>query len=307
MRAVTVAWIIVAGCAEERPRELACPDCTGLIHPPGILDPESPEFHGALLVRMNYAFGRCSDCHGDDFAGGVVEVSCVRCHERGPADCGVCHAPDKDSPTHAVHRRGRVDCADCHPVPTHWAAPGHVIDDALPAEVRFGPRAERTIEVAERAGPATWDGERCSNVYCHGDVRAAFAGTDTRPRWNQEPSRLCSTGCHGVPPTDHSSQNCIQCHEGLGHVDGVVQVSAASGCYDCHGSVRSPAPASGAHDVHMRTGVACEACHVTPATVDAPMHIDVLPAEVKVDAGFDPLDGSCAAWCHGVRQLWRQP
>lgn len=306
MKALGLVVLVAAGCAEERPRELACPDCAGRIHPPGILDPESDEFHGALLARMNYAFGRCTDCHGEDFAGGVVGVSCTTCHEEGPTECGVCHAPHKDSPTHAVHRRGGSECADCHPVPVHWAAPGHIVDDEAPAEVRFGPRAERTIEVAERAGPATWDGERCSNVYCHGDVRrTAFAGTDTRPRWDQEPTSLCSTGCHGLPPPDHPSANCIQCHAGLRHVDGVVQVSAASRCYECHGTERSPAPPTGAHEIHVGTAVACESCHIAPATVEAPMHIDAPPAEVKADAGFDPLSGSCMAWCHSLPQQWR--
>ncbi|HEY5945470.1 MAG TPA: CxxxxCH/CxxCH domain-containing protein [Kofleriaceae bacterium] len=220
--------ILLAACAEERPRPEGCEDCAVRLHPPGILDPSSEDFHGKLLAEINYDFARCGDCHGGDFQGGKVGVSCVTCHAQGPTDCSTCHGQGRESRAHAVHRDAQIGCAECHRVPAHWDDPGHIVDDGPPAEVSFGALAALTIAAADRAGPPTWDGERCSNVYCHGDVWPKLAGTDTRPRWDQRPSEFCSTGCHGLPPPDHASANCVQCHAGLRHVDGVVQVTGGS-------------------------------------------------------------------------------
>ena len=322
MRAVALLLFVLAGCAEERRPSQACEDCAVRLHPAGILDPHSEDFHGKLLADINYDFGRCSDCHGDDFGGGKTGVSCLACHEQGPTDCSTCHGPGHEDEIHARHRNGQIDCAECHRVPAHWDEPGHIVDDDPPAEVQLGARAAITIDPGDREGVAAWDGERCSNVYCHGDVRPAFGGTDTRPRWDQQPAEFCSSGCHGLPPPDHVSANCIQCHAGLTHVDGVVQVT--SGCSGCHGSASSPAPpvdldgnqfttaiGVGAHQAHLqapsglRPPIACETCHVVPALINAPGHIDDRPAEVKADVGWNRTTETCTTWCHGVaRPRW---
>jgi predicted CxxxxCH...CXXCH cytochrome family protein len=111
------------------------------------------------------------------------------------------------------------------------------------------------------------------------------------------------------------------------HVDGVVDVIALT-CTTCHGSGELGAPPPdldgdtavsalgvGAHQVHLSGGnnsrpVACNECHVVPAEVADPEHIDgMLPAEVTFE-GVATADGrmpvwdraaeSCTeSWCHG--------
>ncbi|MCB9684244.1 MAG: hypothetical protein H6738_00165 [Alphaproteobacteria bacterium] len=104
--------------------------------------------------------------------------------------------------------------------------------------------------------------------------------------------------------------------------------AAPQGCGDCHGSAASPAPPTalggatersdrgvGAHAVHLAGSdlagpVACNECHVVPATVDAPGHVDTpWPAEVGwgegvlAKVGAEPFDASaqtCVVYCHGA-------
>ena len=95
------------------------------------------------------------------------------------------------------------------------------------------------------------------------------------------------------------------------------------GCSDCHGApVKGGVPPAldgatdprqrgvGAHALHVndtaiRAALACGDCHVVPDRVDAPGHVDPLPAEVT----FGTLAGAAASWdgmrcagvyCHGA-------
>ncbi len=103
-------------------------------------------------------------------------------------------------------------------------------------------------------------------------------------------------------------------------------------CASCHGDATSPAPprgvhgegapsevAVGAHRLHLgdnlvRSAVACADCHVVPATVDAPGHVDAPHATVTFSAlargpagpgalspAWNREDATCAqVWCHGA-------
>ncbi len=95
-------------------------------------------------------------------------------------------------------------------------------------------------------------------------------------------------------------------------------------CHTCHGTTLSDAPPRdtlgrverglatvGAHQSHVGPStwhreVRCDDCHVVPATIDAPGHIDPSPAELTfsrvanasgVSARYD--GGTCGAYCHG--------
>ncbi|MCA9569380.1 MAG: hypothetical protein KC656_16145, partial [Myxococcales bacterium] len=97
-------------------------------------------------------------------------------------------------------------------------------------------------------------------------------------------------------------------------------------CNACHGSDTSIAPPSalggstdrqsrgvGAHQIHASNGlgipVACDACHIMPASLNAPGHIDTpWPAEVVFDevgsTGLTPVWDTdlltCTTYCHGA-------
>ncbi|MCC6528201.1 MAG: CxxxxCH/CxxCH domain-containing protein, partial [Polyangiaceae bacterium] len=99
-------------------------------------------------------------------------------------------------------------------------------------------------------------------------------------------------------------------------------------CSDCHGGADNPAPpratngatattelAVGAHQAHVQpgalgAGVACSECHVMPARLDDPGHLDAAPAEITwgplaAAASAEPVwsraEATCAGtYCHGA-------
>ena len=307
-------------CAEDRGSPDACGGdsvpCANGVHPAGILDPGSDEFHGAELRRRGYDFALCASCHGEDFSGGASGVSCRECHAEaeGPTACSTCHEDGPATAAHPAHLAAGAACATCHEVPDRWDAPGHILDadgsvDPPPAEVALA-----------RGG--TWDaGELTCTGGCH---------LDAEPRWTRvgQGEAACGT-CHGTPPAPPHApvEQCERCHptgEGQ-HIDGELDV--ASGCTGCHGAGSDPAPPRdlsgdtaiaalgvGAHQAHLdapralRGPLACGDCHDVPASRDAAGHIDTAaPAEVTLVGGgaWDRGDATCESWCHGeARPVW---
>jgi predicted CxxxxCH...CXXCH cytochrome family protein len=322
---VVVAFL--AACSDARDLSAPCTTCEARVHPDGILDPSSPAFHGAELARRNWGFATCATCHGTDFRGGTSGVSCVQCHTDGPTACTTCHANGPTSGAHVQHRSAQLACAECHRVPDRWDAPGHIVDDAAPAEVVFGPRAALTPDGAQRTGPPTFESGTCRNVYCHGATMDHAGGDATEPHWDQPAPTGTCTHCHASPPPSHARRDCATCHPAdAPHIDGVLQIGTSTGCSGCHGDGSSPAPPRdlagntsitslgvGAHRAHLdspsglRGPVACTECHAVPATVTSPGHIDSeLPAEVTPTLGWERASATCtSAWCHGPsRPVW---
>lgn len=325
--------IAFAGCVDQRDPTAACStDCTAGVHPAGYPDPASPAFHGRDLERRNWDFALCAGCHGADFSGGKAKVSCLGCHREGPTACTTCHRDGPTSNAHAVHAGVRLGCAECHKVPARWDDDGHILHGGVaitgPAKVVFGALAAATPIAGDRAGPPSWDGATCANVYCHGDTIRAAGGAATRPRWDAAPTGGCDR-CHGNPPPSHARTDCATCHPATApHVDGTVQLGRTAGCDGCHGTAASPAPpvdlagnlfttaiGVGAHQAHLQASarisapIACETCHLVPATVNAPGHIDSSgPAQVVASLGWDRATQTCAtASCHGPsRPRWTQ-
>lgn len=320
------------------------------LHAAGVLDPASRDFHGAQVAALGWDLGRCARCHGDDFRGGTSGASCESCHVGGPTDCKTCHPLDEaQAPrgaqggarpygagaldgAHRGHAAAGLACGECHRVPEAWDSEGHLrrsgasastawVADAPPAELDFA-------AAARRAGAApSYDGERCSGVYCHGATLRDGGGAAPAPRWRDEAPASCGS-CHGAPPPSHADDRCAACHPAPAarHLDGAVQIGAVAGCSGCHGDARSPAPPRdlsgntatsalgvGAHRAHLeaqhrlRGPIACEACHQVPAELGAPGHLDSPgPAEVTASLGWDRAAQTCAtAWCHGqARPRW---
>lgn len=324
----------LAACSDVRPRPDAGTAAV-TVHPAGILDPASADFHGKELQRLDWDFTICANCHGSDFTGGAARVSCLGCHADGPTACTTCHGNGPISNAHTVHRSAKVDCSECHVVPQHWNDEGHILAGGVaitgPAKVTFGARAELMIDPADRKGPPTYANGTCSNVYCHGAALHAAGGTATEPRWGDPTPPGGCDRCHGDPPPSHAPGDCKTCHPGTApdsatHIDGIVQVGRGPGCSGCHGDATSPAPPTdlagntqitaigvGAHRAHLtvpsglRGPVPCETCHRVPTQVDDPGHIDSLPpAEVNASLSWDRATRTCGTTnCHGAsRPVW---
>ncbi|HET9624308.1 MAG TPA: CxxxxCH/CxxCH domain-containing protein [Kofleriaceae bacterium] len=331
MRAALVMVVALASCADERTVSAPCAgDCTPRIHPTSYADPASPTFHGRDLPRRNWDFALCASCHGADFSGGRAGVSCLTCHRDGPTACTTCHGTGPTSHAHPVHASRGVACAACHTVPTRWDDDGHIVHDGVaitaPAKVTFGPLAQVTPFAPDRAGPPSWDGATCRNVYCHGDVLHAAGGTATQPRWDDATPPGGCDRCHAAPPPSHARADCATCHPASApHIDGALQVGRAPGCAGCHGTPASIAPpvdlagntattaiGVGAHQAHLQARsrisapIACATCHAVPADITSPGHLDAGPAKVAAELGWDRASQTCTtAWCHGPgRPAW---
>lgn len=305
--------VAIAACASER--ELPDPQPATGVHPSGILDEASENFHGKELARRGYDLALCAKCHGDDFSGGAAQATCRNCHPAGPDACVTCHREGPTTGAHVVHRAAGQECAECHVVPARWDAEGHVLNDPTPAEVVFGPRA----------GAGTYADGTCSNVYCHGATLQAGGGSLPNPRWDATPVGGCGT-CHGAPPPSHAQNECTSCHKDAPHLDGTLQVGAA--CNSCHGdatqfrdlagSTLTGQLGAGAHQAHLsgtsrlRGPLACSDCHTTPTAVTDAGHIDSpLPAEVFPSTAtlartagavpqWDRASATCGdVYCHG--------
>ena len=91
------------GCSEletDIPIAKLSPD----FHKEGVLNPASSNFHGNLIRDNHWDMNQCQQCHGGDYNGGLVKVSCNSCHTNpaGPENCSTCHgsstspAPPRD-------------------------------------------------------------------------------------------------------------------------------------------------------------------------------------------------------------------
>jgi len=145
--------------------------------------------------------------------------------DAGDEGCGMCHSAEGTGETHVAHTGmeglfgGGYACEDCHLVPDDWFVPGHINGTV---EVVF---AEGSLAKAGGSQPE-WDGNRCTNVYCHGATLGG--GTYTDPVWDDPnlPDGVGCGDCHGVPPLQPhpASGACSQCHEAA-YTDGVLDKS----------------------------------------------------------------------------------
>ncbi|WP_243373201.1 CxxxxCH/CxxCH domain-containing protein [Geotalea sp. SG265] len=244
---------------------------------------------GAFKTPGNGGYGTCSnsDCHGRRTLGWGPSTAlplCDKCHgsattaafydTRGPG------SPTARTETYVgshdqhikaapyVYANG-MDCGECHIKPAGPYSPGHM-DNALPAEVEFGPIASSGVYVGytTMAGYAPAN-RQCSNVWCHGagmdsnTGKGAYAsvlanggslGTPVVPKWNDvllngSAGNDCSR-CHGYPPSAPNSgfvhygktpADCNGCHnnvklDGSGFIDASLHVNGTvDGCFTCHG------------------------------------------------------------------------
>ncbi len=213
----------------------------------------------------------CRSCHGNELnaappraINGAVEAS-----TRG---VGAHQAHLISSAWHA-----QLGCDACHLVPATVDAVGHN-DTPLPAEVQFG-----SLAGIGNQSPV-FDGNRCSNVYCHGSTLSG--GALTTPEWTTiDGTQIACGSCHGLPPSENhpNSSSCETCHGEViatghyfvapdKHIDGTVEVSMdghAEGWSDPnqhgdafnHGGVQACSHCHGDDLAGGNSGVGCDSCH----------------------------------------------
>jgi predicted CxxxxCH...CXXCH cytochrome family protein len=331
-------WTVVDGT------QSSCGSCHGAPPPaPHVDRPDCNACH-PQTVLPNGAI----DLAGGRHLNGVVEsqVGCDSCHGANgdPAPptslSGASATTQLGVGAHQAHLNAGtlmnpLACTTCHVVPDAVDDPGH-LDTPAPAELVFNALAR-----ADGADP-TWNrgAATCANTYCHGSTLNA-GGTQQTPSWTLVDGSQAACGtCHGSPPPAPHAANpdCDACHPdtvlgdnsidlagGL-HINGVVEANSA--CDSCHGSPASPAPpvdlaggsattrvGVGAHRTHLLGGnltgpMPCSTCHVVPAAVGDPGHLDPAPAELTFNAlagadganpTWDPGTATCAhVYCHGA-------
>jgi predicted CxxxxCH...CXXCH cytochrome family protein len=226
----------------------------------------------------------CTTCHTEPK--GVL--ACGTCHGQGsraypPRD--LCFFPDdaRAAGAHAAHIESPLSvaaglgCATCHPVPG---------DDLF-----SGSHANGAVEITfeqDKIGPER-SYDRPSGVCalsCHDR-----SGDHPRPKWSDTGLVGGCGHCHASPPPAHFAGACTYCHHEANadgtmldahatfHLNGQVDLGDGSGkCGACHGKGDDPFPSTGAHAAHqnptLTTAVACGDCHVVPAQLMAPGHMD---------------------------------
>jgi predicted CxxxxCH...CXXCH cytochrome family protein len=196
------------------PPPQGCDKCHGFppqtgIHPPNY---RCYRCHGRV-IDSNYNFVQPS-LHQSGVI--VYDVGCTSCHgwDNGAAppqnlygNCGVnqpgvgSHASMRN-PTLPVHR---VACSNCHDVPLAVAYPGHITGQNK-AHVHF-----KNMATLKGANP-TWDGKKCSGVYCHGATLKG--GTFKEPVWGDQSGKASQCGaCHALTdPSGNTKADCHSCH-----------------------------------------------------------------------------------------------
>lgn len=243
---------ILISCSDLQD-DIVKPELPGF-HAKGIVNPNSDDFHGNLIRADNWSMKSCIQCHGGDYAGGIVESSCLSCHTQfdGPEACNTCHGdfanPSKIAPpralnggittnvpgvgAHSAHlyeneSARQIPCLTCHVVPSSLYAVGHLGDDNK-AEVIFG-----RIATTGGADPVySFAFNTCSDTYCHGNfafykasssypvfyTEDAMVGNNVTVKWTEGDDEAECGSCHGLPPKGHipSQLNlCGNCHAGV--------------------------------------------------------------------------------------------
>ncbi len=270
--AIAMVVAVISGCSDRRIAP-TLPDT----HPARWMNQDSPDFHGEVVSLVGAE--SCAKCHGADWDGGRVGVSCLNCHKLLAGFCTKCHggvdnqtgAPPvglrgETSDTaiavgaHTIHLAGDSlstghPCDACHYVPAFTFDPKHI---------GFGPGAtvdsiaEITWHGIADGGNAAWDrtARTCTGTYCHGN----FPGGNhaNAPVWTASSQAHCGS-CHdiGITPSE-----LLWKHEfHIGYAD--------LACAECHASVVDAGltiigrnlHVNGVVDTLTRDSAVCSGCH----------------------------------------------
>jgi len=245
--------LLAMSCSELKNDLPAAATPASIAHSTGWTDTSSVNFHGKYIIAMAFDIRPCTQCHGNDYAGGTSGKSCLVCHQQigGPENCATCHGmpppPSIDGGNvstaygvgaHLIHWNGTgshssyaMMCEKCHQMPTTMYGATH-INSTLRANVRFvDPLAALTAGGTTPLPVYSYDSLRCSNTFCHGSWRltksglvsdsvymdSVMTGNKYAPRWNGGTAEKACGTCHDNPPTGHKfyAQACSTCHEDI--------------------------------------------------------------------------------------------
>lgn len=305
---------------KNHPQSLQCEGCHADTAGPGMtIAKAANHMNGKVEVALS-ATAQCGACHG------APPPPTVKNHPQSDK-CDGCHAatagPDQTIANPANHMNGKVElaisgsavCNVCHGAPP--TKPGHPKQDTC---------------------------YKCHAVTIGADGKLLTGGGHLNGKVDFALGPASCDDCHGAPPnqpTHPKSSQCSLCHAATvdaankivpkgGHVNGQVDVKLPTECNACHGSANSPAPPPdvngksdptlptvGAHLAHLQGkkfsngGMACEACHVLPKSVDDPGHIVGTLGSVTFPKGlgswkgtapaYDKATATCSnVYCHGA-------
>jgi hypothetical protein len=80
---VAMPLIILVACSDPQNAPTAVNEKVS-VHGVGWNAPASTNFHGAILAAKKFDASECRQCHGNQYDGGIVEVSCKTCHKSFP-------------------------------------------------------------------------------------------------------------------------------------------------------------------------------------------------------------------------------
>ncbi len=223
----------------------------------------------------------CTECHGDDLAGGISKASCLSCHVNGSpyalTGCTSCHG-NPPAGTVAPNRAGAHNtttghfapqvtlpdgCNTCH----NGAGTGTLNHDNGVAEVQF-------LNIySSRSGTIAYNSDgTCSNVSCHGG--------QTTPAWltgTIDMHTQCLS-CHAFGTAEYDSFFSGQ------HYFHVIVRGWEGECWRCHDETKLA-------DVHFLS--------LNTTTLDGKAYLTI-----QSWANYDKNAGTCNAICHPGIRYW---
>jgi hypothetical protein len=185
---------LLFSCSNENSKALIDPD-TGK-HSANWMTGD-PIMHGFTAEQD---FTVCSTCHGQDYRGGITEVTCYQCHN-GP---GLNHPNPgwtvplslATSTTIPYHKTDPADCTKCHGADylgggAHLACISCHMDSPTKVHIlAWYP----DVQANHQSYAAQYGTAKCQNGYCHG------LPTRTTDVWNGLSGPHCNGTCHSWPP-----------------------------------------------------------------------------------------------------------
>jgi len=228
-----------------------CVNCHGGIgvHKEGIVDPVSINFHAQYLKSNNKLMTECSQCHGENYSGGLIAPTCANCHS-----------------AIGVHKEGIVD-----PVSINFHS-------------KYLKNNSKSMTECSQCHGGNYSGGLISPtcVNCHSGIGVHKDGMLDPNSVNFHGKFIASKNwdlaeCSQCHSANYSgglvSASCLTCH---------TQTNGPEACNTCHGVFDDPskiAPNVGAHYAHLYENelgkqVDCNQCHTVPNSFAAAGHID---------------------------------
>jgi len=270
----------------------ACTTCHSSLstHKAGIIDPNSPDFHGKYPLAGG-KFTECQSCHGDNFQGKGISPSCTTCHKSidvhktgivdqnsanfhgkyklkaGFADCSSCHG--------ATFTGGiqSPSCATCHTTITvHKTG---IVDQSSPNFHGKYPLAGGKFTECQTCHGNNFQGglNSPSCATCHASIDVHKTGivdqnsANFHGKYSLKSGFADCTSCHGTAFAGGSqSPTCVTCHSTIDvHKTGIVDQNSPNfhGKYPLKNGFTECKTCHGDNFQGGTNAVACASCHVT--------------------------------------------